>query len=155
MLFHDSRKFASKVQFPLIAQPKLDGIRAMYNRQTGIYSRLCKPFNVPDIKSALDQLTIPDSVYLDGELYIHHTPLQTISSIVRKSDHPEKNQLNFVLFDLYDRCNPSMCYRDRLNLLSSIVDDCRSDSGQLIQTVPIDNQSELDNLFNTLSLIHI
>lgn len=82
-------------------QPKYDGHRMMVEVQDGVsraWSRLGKPItSVPHILNALSVL--PSGTILDGELYHHGTPLQTIASWVKRSQ-PESSNLVYVIFDV-------------------------------------------------------
>lgn len=83
--------------FPLIAQPKLDGIRCIA-RATGLFSREREPIETqPHIVGALRPLfeARPDLV-LDGELYLHGEPLQVIAPAARYG----ATQLELHVFDI-------------------------------------------------------
>nr|MDJ0952533.1 hypothetical protein [Acidimicrobiia bacterium] len=81
-------------------QPKYDGHRMMVEIQDGqarAWSRLGKPItSVPHILQPLSAL--PSGTILDGELYHHGTPLQTIASWIKR-DQPESANLIYVIFD--------------------------------------------------------
>jgi DNA ligase-1 len=81
-------------------QPKYDGHRMMVEVQDGqarAWSRLGKPItSVPHILEPLSNL--PSGTILDGELYHHGTPLQTIASWVKR-DQPESANLVYIIFD--------------------------------------------------------
>lgn len=150
MLFHDSRKFPKKTFFPCLCQPKLDGIRAMYNKDKGFYSRQGKTFSISNsLLEKCKNLAIGPECYIDGELYIHNKPLQDLSSMVRKETHKDKNLLQFFVFDIYDTGNKLMRYNDRLDILRKIIP---SNDGllKLVDTRLINNKDELDSMFNEL-----
>jgi DNA ligase 1 len=83
-------------------QYKLDGHRCLITRDGGdiiAYTRQGKL--IPSIKhivSALDNI-LPESVTLDGELYHHGTPLQTIGSWIKR-EQKETEKLTYVVYDL-------------------------------------------------------
>lgn len=103
-----------------VLQKKLDGHRCMITRQDGeiiAYSRQGKP--ITSIKShILDYLTqtLPEGITIDGELYIHGLPLQTIASYIKRLQ-PETNKLNFVAYDLVSKDS----YKDRHAELTDII----------------------------------
>lgn len=75
--------------------------------------------SVPHIQGAFEALSERlslRSVELDGELYCHGLPLETIHSIVsRKVDlHPEFESIQFHCFDLVDEDHPQIQRQTRL-----------------------------------------
>jgi len=82
-------------------QPKYDGHRMMVEVQDGdarAWSRLGKP--ITSVKHILDSLSnLPSGTILDGELYHHGTPLQTIASWIKR-DQAESRNLVFIIFDI-------------------------------------------------------
>lgn len=102
MLAHDYNKYGHKVAFPAFVQPKLDGIRCIAYK-TGdditLMSRNGKSHNLPHLKKLLEPLfkEHPDLV-LDGELYIHGIPFQSITSWVKKIQ-PETGTIEYHIYD--------------------------------------------------------
>lgn len=95
-------------------QYKYNGHRCLVTKQDGrliAYSRNGKP--ISSIDHILKDLQwLPEGYTLDGELYLHGTPLQTISSLVRKSQ-PDSKKLVYVVYD----CTSLSKYEMRLNFL--------------------------------------
>jgi len=104
---------ASKLLKPMLAQTydgiksnksgfwqyKYNGHRCLITRQGDeliAYSRNGKPINT--ISHIFEGMDIPEGVTLDGELYIHGKPLQTISSIVRRVQ-PDNKKLTYIVYD--------------------------------------------------------
>lgn len=84
-----------------LLQPKLNGIRMLYanglcwSRDLEMWSPLC----LSHIRESLAPLK---DVCLDGELYLHGLPLQTINSRVavnRTSPHPKESTIEYHVFD--------------------------------------------------------
>lgn len=85
---------------PYIVQPKINGIRAVWNgitkelvsSQTNVFKQL------PTITKALQDYKI----MLDGELYCHGMPLENIQSITSQqfTVHPNEHQLRYYIFDI-------------------------------------------------------
>lgn len=95
-------------------QPKLDGHRCMVKREGSeiiAYSRQGR--QITTIDHILKEIDIPDGVTLDGELYVHGQPLQTIASWAKRLQ-PDSKQLQFVIYDVVE---PDMKYEDRLEML--------------------------------------
>lgn len=95
-----------KVKYPCLVQPKLDGVRCfiLHNGEKWVaLSSSGKSYDVAAryILHSLELIEIDKNLILDGELYIHGTPLQTISGWCRKQESiPEHNNLEFHLFDI-------------------------------------------------------
>jgi ATP-dependent DNA ligase len=104
---------ASKLLKPMLAQTydgtksnkngfwqyKYNGHRCLITRQGDeliAYSRNGKPINT--VNHIFEGMDIPEGVTLDGELYIHGRPLQTISSIVRRVQ-PANKDLTYIVYD--------------------------------------------------------
>ncbi len=95
-----------RVTYPCYVQPKLNGIRALYQAgrfqsrdqlpfPDGLLSHLAEP-----LKAAFDP-----SVILDGELYVHGWPLQRINAAVTPvRQHPTEDTLKveYHVFDVVD-----------------------------------------------------
>lgn len=80
-------------------QPKYNGNRCLIKNVNGTiisYSRKGKINNRLD--HILDKVDIPNGMILDGELYRHGTPLQTLNSWIKKSS-PETKSLKFICYD--------------------------------------------------------
>lgn len=104
---------ASKLLKPMLAQTydgkksnkdgfwqyKYNGHRCLITRQGDeliAYSRNGKPINT--VNHIFEGMDIPEGTTLDGELYIHGKPLQTISSIVRRVQ-PDNVKLRYIVYD--------------------------------------------------------
>lgn len=111
---------------PFLVQPKLDGERCrVVIDSEGTVQLLSSEANiirsVPHIQGVFEALVKRGlrSVELDGELYAHGLPLETIHSIVsRKNElHPEFDAIQFHCFDLIDE---SAIQLDRMHRLLDI-----------------------------------
>jgi len=121
MLAHTWEKQGHKLKFPLIASPKLDGLRCMARKVDGVvtlYSRKGTVFtSVPHINKALEGLNFD---LLDGELYSHKYKdnFEHITHLVRQqtpcAGHEE---VEFHIFDLVDP-NP---YSERIVSLAQLI----------------------------------
>lgn len=80
-------------------QRKYDGNRCLIANVDGkliAYTRNGKELTTLD--HILKNLILPDNTILDGELYAHGVPLQTIVSWVKK-EQPETKQLRYLVYD--------------------------------------------------------
>lgn len=117
----------NKVPTPVISeirpgymQIKYDGHRCLVTRFEGrmfAYSRKGK--EIKTIKHVLEILdkVVPEGVTLDGELYIHGLPLQTISSIIKR----EQDLCRSLSYHIYDVVEPQP-FMDRWQFVRSIID---------------------------------
>lgn len=88
-------------------QPKIDGVRALARWQGNelvLVSRSGKPFKgLEHITGHLKQV-LPRDWELDGELYVHGVPLQTLNSWIPKENakklKPERLRLEYWVFDV-------------------------------------------------------
>lgn len=106
-LLHKYSKAKAKVQFPCIIQPKLDGVRCLWDPETKkLMSRKSKEYIHPDVRYSLTGL----NDFLDGELYIHGNKLQdTVKAVKNGSSEPI-----FYVFDMPTRNGET--YQQRLKL---------------------------------------
>lgn len=103
-----------------VLQKKLDGHRCLITKQDDItiaYTRQGKEIPViHHLTRALDT-ELPEGVTLDGELYCHGIPLQTIGSWIKR-EQPGTLSLFYVVYDLISNDR----YVDRHAELSEIVE---------------------------------
>ena len=113
----------TKITYPVLAQPKLDGIRCLAYLQEGdVYfrSRNNKPYYFLNhirerVKIFLSFL--PNGTILDGEFYSFLLTFNEITSIVRqqKKPHPREELISYFIFDLILPENPG--FRQRYQIL--------------------------------------
>lgn len=93
-------KDAKNVVYPASLQPKYDGLRCFAYRKDGrvfLQSRGGDPYVVAHIIEELEEI-LPEGLILDGELYVHNTPLQAINSWVRRSQ-PDSLLIEYHVYD--------------------------------------------------------
>lgn len=103
MLACDFRNRSSSIVYPAYVQPKLDGVRCVCKLVDGVItftSRGGKAYKVPkhilvDLEVFFDK---HKDIVLDGEVYIHGTPLQDIVSAVRNSPKKLPKDKNSVKY---------------------------------------------------------
>lgn len=105
-----------RVTYPCYVQPKLNGIRALY--QGGRFqSRDELPFPTELLKHLAEPLlqTFDPSIILDGELYVHGWPLQRINAAVTPvRQHPTEDTLK-VEYHVFDVVDFGKSFSDRLH----------------------------------------
>jgi len=136
------------------AQPKLDGIRCIANRD-GLHSRQGKPImGVPHIFDALQEFfdDHPDAV-LDGELYNHELrdDFGEISSIVWKKE-PSRAQVekarSIIQYHVYDMPSYAHDFGIRMAVLSNQLE--ADDSICIVPTAEITTEAGLDTFYEDL-----
>lgn len=150
MLAIDRAKIKPGLQFPVILDPKLDGMR-LTNGATFCLSRKGK--EVPAARWIQEELEpffeqYPNIV-LDGELYTHDlkNDFNTLMSIARreKMDTGQeviaKEFLQYHIYDMFDEENPGMSALDRKMTLNSIVPT--STRIHLVPWIVVKNEDEL------------
>ena len=143
-------------QFPLIADPKLDGMR-MTIRGTDCISRKGNAIMTADhiINDLYGFFELYPNVRLDGELYNHELKddFNTLMSIARQSKPSEEDlkiareKLQFHIYDCYNYDIPSMSAIERKRWIKNIFVSYLSSGIKSIDIVPyavVRNQFELD-----------
>lgn len=110
-------------------QPKLNGIRMLYNR--GIcQSRFGKVWHPEKLTHITDQLAdIPSNIVLDGELYLHGQPLQEINgavSVLSREPTPATLKIEYWIFDMLDTHRPGMHFWERFDWLKHNIGTLRN-----------------------------
>lgn len=134
----------SKLKFPLIASPKLDGIRCllMESRVTEgkriAYSRSLKPIPNIHIRNTLANSTLP--LGIDGELIIGSTFQDTTSGVMTVAGEPA---FQYHVFDYFgDGINKP--FVERYQMLCEIVDNSRYDWLKLVPHAQLKSLEQLD-----------
>ena len=117
-----------------VLQKKLDGHRCMITKQEGktiAYSRQGKEISsiTHILRALLDVL--PEGTTLDGELYCHGQPLQTLASWIKRAQD-NTFLLNFVCYDLVAVDD----YVERHKELSDIIQDTSTGCAGKILPLP-------------------
>lgn len=146
---------AQKINFDKIdysscfVQRKYDGHRCIIYKVDGIigaYSRKGLEINSIDhILQSLDGI-LPEGTFLDGELYIHGLPLQTITSLVKRPQEKSKD-IKFICYDIITDEPYSERFR-RVDYLEVDWDNLKSDYPfELAPTYEVSNKDEISKLF--------
>ena len=128
----------------LCTQPKLDGVRCIsWFRPKGhkiishqwkekilksdhvqISSRTEKFLGASHVTNDAEKFLagVGEEMYLDGELYIHGKRFQDIQSIVSRCNHPDKESLEYHIYDCYFPSNPQLDFDGRSSWLADTFD---------------------------------
>lgn len=116
MLAKDYKKESHKVQYPCYVQPKLDGMRALYN---GGYITSRKGKDIETMNHIVDDVANSTAYILDGELYAHGMTFQENMRLIKKY-RPRLSE--DVIYHVYDLIADAP-FHDRLVKLHEIVKD--------------------------------
>lgn len=152
MLAQDFNK-QKEIIFPVYAQPKLDGIRALISRRGAFTRQFKQHHNVEHILEALAPVfeKYPDLI-LDGELYNHELrdDFNEIASIVRKQKATEEDRIKareLIQFHCYDMVS-TKDFSIRTVELASILNDCDRTIIVDVYTAMASSQEKLDELYH-------
>jgi len=97
--------------YPMIASPKLDGIRVLIHPELGPVTRKLKPVPNRFVRSVLDHLA-PKG--LDGEITVGSATAKDVFNVTSSAvmSHDGEPEFTFHVFD--DFTNPELSYKDRL-----------------------------------------
>jgi hypothetical protein len=145
MLLSKWEKQKKKIVYPCYAQPKHDGIRCMYDGDTGkLYSRSGKVVDLPHIT---DQLKAFNTISLDGEIAFedYTVPLPEVIHAISAKDI----NLKFHVFDNISDDNVHLSFQIRfINMLpgwfksEGLVSSC--DAIRVTDTQRFDSEDEID-----------
>jgi len=118
------------VKLPMMGSLKMEGVRAEFTPD-GLYTRPLKRFNNSWVEihfAPIAEYCRANSVYMEGEIYIHGKDFSTISSICRRSAHPDTGSLQVHIFDMYTPHLPFEPFSERFNKLVKIVEEIDDNS---------------------------
>lgn len=156
MLAKNYKDYEKKLKFPVIVQPKLDGIRCLITK-SGMFSRKGeKIISCPHILSALAPVfqDNPD-IIIDGELYNHEfmADFNTLASIIRKTKPEEvrKNLVesaNKIQYHIYDVLDQNLSWFERVTpIITKLM--VMGDSIKFLESHTAQNAEEIDKLYST------
>lgn len=155
MLAHNFEKHGSKIKFPALAQPKLDGVRCMVKREKNgdisIFSRKGKNFTVLGHITDVAARIGLDDVVLDGELFSDVLDFQRVTGLVRKKklsdvDIEDMKLLKFNVFDCVVESKPEMVFPDRWAIADELVKSDGSGTMKIVPVYEVSDRDEIDTL---------
>lgn len=154
MLAHSYADHGTKMAFPCLGQPKLDGIRCLAIKSgpsVSLWSRTRKEItSCPHIIDAINAAYDCD-IILDGELYTHDykNDFEKIISAVRK-DKPSPEALK-VQYHIYDRADVPWGFHERFQSIFDLNQDPLSSVLYLVDTLPVMGVDDVTNKFSMFS----
>jgi ATP-dependent DNA ligase len=151
MLAHVYEKHGDKIQFPCLAQPKLDGIRCIAIKKgpnVTLWSRTRKRItSCPHIeKSIAFHFARFENLILDGELYNHdlkHDFEKIVSAVRKENPTPEAEKVQYHIYDVVlDGTNLQRARWLTLNALWSDREPLR-----LVKTEGIRTEADISTIF--------
>lgn len=147
--FSDRKRFLTSNDFPMYGQTKLDGLRSLghwKDNEVHLMSRGAKTYFLSHISEELKEV-LPEGMFLDGELYIHGTPLQTINKLIRptKNFNPESYKIEYHVYDCGFFDKPELVWSERLELLHDFFEK-NSHKLQKIKLVPSKKINSLEEV---------
>jgi hypothetical protein len=156
-----------KLKYPVLGQPKLDGIRcfAWRDPDTGkvlLFSRRGKYFDLSILKELaqdLEKVLPEEGIVLDGELYIHEAPDEASSSTINKiypmpmqtiaSAVKRRSELSSLIqFHVYDLAIPHVSQQDRIERLNRLKSSFKGTRIKLVKTKTLNNSEEVMAFFS-------
>jgi len=142
MLAKDYKKESHKIKFPCVVQPKLDGMRALYNKNTGFVSRKGKSIdtmkhiedNLPDVSMDLN------NNHLDGELYVHGETFQENMRLIKKDRGEATKKVKYHVYDII----LDLPFVERFKILKSLASVI--DAIELVKTYVVSDEESLKSL---------
>ena len=144
-------------QYPCYVQPKLNGVRALYQQCepesdgfAGIFqSRDEKLWNdsiLAHIEEELTSISLNNAI-LDGELYVHGWRLQRINGAIavnRKEPIPDTKEICFHVFDVV---NPDLKFSERWLDMSNLLRAADLPHVKVVDTSYIHDRDQMERYF--------
>ena len=123
-------------------QHKYDGNRCMVTKQDGrtyAYSRNGKPIKA--ISHIISGIKLEEGQTIDGELYCHGVPLQTICSWIKREQDATKS-IDYRVYDIME----DAAYEHRLGYIQTIE---LGDHAEVVPTVRVRSEDVLEGMLHT------
>lgn len=134
---------AARQTFPVLAQAKIDGVRAILSA-SGLASRGGgEILSLPELAALSSDL--PAGVHLDGELAIDGEPLEVVAAIVATATpHPRRGEVRFHVFDVFEAGAPERPFVKRAAEAAQLAAGLMSQRVTVVETAPIATVEALD-----------
>ena len=136
MLAHKFRDHTDKVEFPVFVQPKLNGMRMLFDGENG-WSRGNKEI-IPEVIEHLKFDT--DGFILDGELMLPNNVLLQESMKAIKKFRPELSPT--LIYHVYDIVDNTLSYEERGKIIWKLWKNF-PDNVTIVPTIRVKDESEV------------
>jgi len=146
--YNNSSDLDTNVKFPCIAQSKINGVRCLstiINGKVILKSKEGKFFNLPLIERQVEQLLQNSNIILDGELYIHNEPLQTIISAI-KSINLNTSRIVYKIFDIANSTIPFVTRYKNLKILFENTKNIILSNVEIVKSYSIHNNKSAQQI---------
>ena len=143
--FHEQKR---KITYPCHIQPKLDGVRALIS--DGIAQTRNGVLWGAGLLTHLTQVSktlIPPNLILDGELYLHGVPRQTLIGALnpeRLNPTEMTSRMQYHVFDVIDTDNLDMPFSERSSRLLELLSYVNSEFFVFVPTHIVTTEAETD-----------
>jgi ATP-dependent DNA ligase len=158
MLAQDYSKHKNKIIFPCFVQPKLDGYRMIYNTTSKtITTRQGKEFLIVKESGQLykELCSLPEGLILDGELYVHNSPDDSITfetlGVLRKTKNltqKDYSNLSKIEYHIYDIIDTQLQYMNRKNKLEKLFNDTNFKMIKNVLTIETNSEEDIKTYHN-------
>jgi ATP-dependent DNA ligase len=140
-------------KFPCYVQPKLNGVRALY--QAGTFQSRDEKLWKPNVLRHLTDQLLPhfgtETPILDGELYVHGWRLQRINGAIAVNRNAPCEDTDKVEFHIFDTVQPGSMFRLRCMTLQEMFQGLDLPNIKLVPTALCPNRETLDVHFHALT----
>lgn len=149
MLAHEYKKHKNKVIYPAIVQPKLDGMRMIYNSTTGkITTRQGKEYNIVKESGKLYQelQNLPKGLIFDGELYTNKLNFEVLGVLrkTKKLSNDDVANLQKIEYHIYDIIDTKITFEERNKIIQNL-NLSQFEKLIYVDTYEVNNEDEIKN----------
>ena len=147
----------TKVTYPVLVQPKLDGVRCLYrggtmqSRSSGQDEpKIVHESRLIHIREALQHL--PDNIILDGEIYVHGWSLQKINqqfSVNSTEPRPHETQLQYYVSDCIDLNDLAKSQDDRTCYIKTLIQSLNNPTVRDVTSFYATDEYQVESYFRT------
>lgn len=148
MLAQDFKKHKNKVIYPCYIQPKLDGMRCIYNTTTGqISTRQGKEYNIVKESGKLyeELQKLPKGLILDGELYTNKLNFEVLG-VLRKTKQLTKEELvnlEKIEYHIYDIIDKDVTFEQRNKKIQNLFKEKNYKKLIYVPTFTVNSEEEI------------
>jgi len=153
MRAHKYEEHFNKIIYPALIQIKYDGFRCLAHYSNTLNKVILTSnngkifYNLEVIeKQLLPFFEKNHDIYLDGELYIDNSNLQSISSLLLSKKKVDTSNIQYNIFDCFFLNNLEKTFKERYNYLENNLKE--KSRINLVECYKVNNKEEIDNYFH-------